>query len=215
MRVESLPRSHDGLWPMRDHEGVPVWMDFPDAFQRLVRIAVALTNEPDLDRLLELILREARNLTTAEAGTLFLRDGDRLRFAVVQNDRLTRVLGETEMRRLLRAQPLSIWEESLAGYVAVTGELINVPDTEMIPPRCSYAFYGQVDERTGYHTRSVLAAPLVAPSPDGSSKVVGVLQLINALDELGSVVPFDLEYEALVRALASQAAAAILLAQRG
>src|SRR5205807_2260705 len=85
------------------------------AFRELVQIGITLTSEQDLGTLLERILTEARRFTRAEAGTLFLREGDQLRFSVVQNDKLARELGQEEMRRRLQADPLSLRELSLAG----------------------------------------------------------------------------------------------------
>jgi diguanylate cyclase (GGDEF)-like protein len=180
-------------------------LDLTDAFRELVQIGIALTSERDLDTLLERILTEARRFTRAEAGTLFLREGDDLRFSVVQNDRLSRQLGTEEMRRRLQAEPLQLAELSLAGYVALTGEIVNIPDTYLIPTGRPYAFNPVFDARCDYKTRSVLVVPLQEPS----GNIFGVLELINALDEGGSVVPFDAEYEGLVRALASQATVAI------
>src|SRR5574341_699113 len=97
-------------------------IDLTEAFRDLVQIGIALTGERDLATLLERILTEARRFTRAEAGTLFLRENDELRFAVVQNDRLARRLGEPEMRRRLQSEPLKLSELSLAGYVAIMGE---------------------------------------------------------------------------------------------
>jgi diguanylate cyclase (GGDEF)-like protein len=180
-------------------------INLTEAFRELVQIGIALTNERDLSTLLERIITEARRFTRAEAGTLFLRENDGLRFAVVQNDRLLSRLGEPEMKRLLQEEPLKISDLSLAGYVAIMGEVVNIPDTYAIPPDRPYSFNGMFDVRCDYRTRSVLVVPLQEPGGD----VFGVLELINALDETGCVVPFDMEYETLVRSLASQAAVAI------
>jgi diguanylate cyclase (GGDEF)-like protein len=179
--------------------------DLSSVYQDLLRIGLVLTRETDLDMLLERILTEARRFTGAEAGTLYLADGETLHFAVVQNDLLARRLGQDEMRRALQAEPLRLGESSLAGHVARTGDVLNLHDTYMIPPDRPYGFDGRVDARLDYRTRSVLAVPL----PDPSGKILGVLQLINALDRGGAVVAFDPQYEGLVRSLASQAAIAI------
>jgi len=159
----------------------------------LIEIGIALTGERDLYALLDRILDQARRFTRAEAGTLFLREGDTLRFAVVQNDFLEKKLGKHETQRLLQAEPLQLSESSLGGHVAQTGELVNVAD----------AYAVGVQETRG--TRSVLVVPL----QDLNGSIVGVLELLNALDDSGAIVPFDREYEKLVRALASQAAVAI------
>jgi diguanylate cyclase (GGDEF)-like protein len=179
--------------------------DLSSVYQDLVRIGLVLTRETDLTVLLERILTEARRFTGAEAGTLYLLDGETLHFAVVQNDLLARRLGEDEMRRALQAEPLRLDESSLAGHVARTGDVLNLHDTYMIPPDRPYGFDGRVDARLDYRTRSVLVVPL----PDPSGKILGVLQLINALDRGGAVIAFDPQYEGLVRSLASQAAIAI------
>ena len=184
---------------------MPPGTDLTTAYQDLVRIALALTRETDLPVLLEQILTEARWLTWAEAGTLYLLEGDLLRFAVVQNDRLARRLGVEGMKRCLQAEPLRLDEPSLAGHVAATADILNLHDTHMIPPDRPYGFNDRVDARCEYRTRSVLVVPL----PDPSGKILGVLQLINALDRDGAVVAFDPQYEGLVRSLASQAAVAI------
>ncbi len=175
------------------------------AFRDLVEIGIALTNERDLATLLERILSEARRFTHAEAGTLFLREDDELRFAVVQNDPLARRLGHPEMKRLFQTEPLKLSELSLAGHVAITGEIVNIPDTYTIPTDRPYTFNPLFDVRCDYRTRSALVVPLQEPG----GNVFGILELINATDEAGQVVPFDTEYETLVRSLASQAAVAI------
>jgi diguanylate cyclase (GGDEF)-like protein len=179
--------------------------DPSSVYQDLVRIGLVLTRETDLAVLLERILTEARRFTGAEAGTLYLQDGERLHFSVVQNDLLSRRLGLDEMRRALQAEPLRLDESSLAGHVARTGDVLNLHDSYMIPPDRPYDLDGRVDARLDYRTRSVLVVPL----PDPSGKILGVLQLINALDRDGGVIAFDSQYEGLVRFLASQAAVAL------
>ncbi|MBI4608123.1 MAG: sensor domain-containing diguanylate cyclase [Candidatus Rokubacteria bacterium] len=184
-------------------------MDVVQLLRELIQIGIDLTSERDLSLLLERILREARRFTRAEAGTLFLREGDQLRFAVVQNDPMARKLGEREMQRLFEAEPLPMSETSLAGYVALTGEVLNLPDCYAIPPDVPYTFNRDFDVKTGYQAHSMIVVPLKDPA----GNVLGVLELINALDETNTPVPFDPEYADLVRALASQAAVAIRNAQ--
>ena len=175
----------------------------------LLDIGIALTNEPDLYALLGRILESARRFTRAEAGTLFLREGDHLRFAVVQNDFLEAKLGHAETRRRLQDARLSLAEPSLAGHVAKTGEVVNVADAYAIGVRQTLAFNRTVDATNDYSTRSVFGVPLRDPTGD----VVGVLELINALDENAAIVPFDPDDEKPLRALASQAAVAIRAAR--
>jgi diguanylate cyclase (GGDEF)-like protein len=176
-----------------------------ERLKRLTEIGIALTSEHNLPRLLDRILAEARRFTGAEAGTLFLRDNEALRFAVAQNDALVQRLGPDEMRRRFAAETLALQQPSLAGHVALTGELINLPDAYDIGPDEPFVFNRHIDAVFRYRTGSVLVVPLQEPRGD----VIGVLQLINARDDAGNVVPFDPELESLVQALASQAAVAI------
>ena len=171
----------------------------------LIQIGIALTSERDHGALLERIVAEARRFTRAEAGTLFLREGDMLRFAVVQNDAMARRYGEREMQRRLTVEPVTLDRPSLAGFVAQSGQVVNLCDAYELPQGSPYAFNWRFDARTNYRTRSVLVVPLQDPS----GYVLGVLQLINAMDADGNHVPFDPSYENLIRALASQAAVAI------
>lgn len=193
--IEAAPPRSEGVSPAEQTR----------LLTELIQIGIALTSERDLGVLLERIVAEARRFTGAEAGTLFLREGDLLRFAVVQNDAMTRRYGEREMKRRLTIEALSVDDPSLAGHVVQSGLVINLADAYRVTPGSSYTFNWRFDARTNYRTRSVLVVPLQDPS----GYVLGVLQLINALDAQGKPIPFDPGYEGLVRALASQAAVAI------
>jgi GAF domain-containing protein len=187
---------------------MPLRLDRSSLLRELIQIGIGLTSERDLALLPARILTAARRFTHAEAGTLYLRDGDRLRFAVVQNDVLARRLGEREMQRLFESHlPLSV--QSLAGYVALSGNVLRVSDVYEIPTDRPYAFNRAFDAETGYRTQSVLVVPLKEPA----GNVIGVFQLINALDARTHIVPFDPDYEELIRALASQATVAVRNAQ--
>jgi diguanylate cyclase (GGDEF)-like protein len=180
-------------------------IDREQLLEELLEIGIALTAERDLYSLLERILDAARRFTRAEAGTLFLREGDHLRFAVVQNDFLQRKLGPAAMQQQLQSEPLRLTEPSLAGYVAHSGEIVNVADAYAIGVHETRALNRRFDAATDYTTRSVLAVPMT----DLTGLNVGVLELLNALDDSGAIVPFDPEDEKVIRALASQAAVAV------
>jgi hypothetical protein len=147
---------------------------------------------------LERLLTEARRLTRAEAGTVYVRRGDTLRFVVVQNDVLERRLGRAAFERRLSARPLPLTRVSIAAWVALTKHAVNLPAVHDYPLDRPYAVDRRFDRRMDYLTRSVLAVPL----RDAGGHVTGVLQLINALDERGRVVSFDRAAQASVRALA-------------
>jgi len=176
----------------------------PDDFQKLLTVGIALSSVHDLERLLDLILLEARRLTQADGGTLYLVKGDRLIFKVSQCQSLIERLGEKRMRQMYQSFEMPISRESIAGYSALTKEVLNLPDVKEIPADASYHYNSSWDQRAGYITRSTMVVPML----NREGQVVGVLQLINALTD-GGVVPFRVEHERLASSLASQAAVAI------
>ena len=186
--------------------------------EELNRIGVALSETHDVSALLEMILSKAREITGADAGSLYLVEetrpdaleagrGDRhLRFKLTQNDSLQFPFAEFV---------LPMREDSLAGYTAVRGEVINLADAHHIPRGRPYRFNRRYDEETGYRTRSLLTLPM----KNGRGEVIGVLQLINCklhpAARLTSpeavareVRPFSERAVRLTLSLASQAAVA-------
>ncbi len=179
----------------------------------LNRIGIALSKEQDLNQLLTLILTESRQFTNAEAGSLFVREGSQLRFSVSQNELLEK-RKKAEAKSQKKAPEIvpstftgfyiSLDKSSLAGYVGVTGKVLNIPDAYKIPAAKEYKFNRSFDEKNNYRTKSLL----IVPMKDASGNVVGVLQLINARKSK-SIIAFDKHFENLVLSLASQAAIAI------
>lgn len=180
-------------------------VDREQMLDELLDIGLAVASERDLYALLNRILEAARRFTRAEAGTLFLRDGDRLRFAVVQNDLVERKLARPELQQRFEAEPLRLSEPSLAGHVAQTGEVLNIADAHTIGVHQTRAFNERFEVASDYATRSVLAVPL----QDVTGSIVGVLELLNAVDDSGATVAFHREHEKLIRTLAAHAAVAI------
>ncbi|MFS8840173.1 HD domain-containing phosphohydrolase [Synechococcus sp. W55.2] len=171
--------------------------------QCLIQVGIALSSETDLQRLLELIVAQARELTHCDGASLFVREGEELRFFVVNR--------HEELRDL--RLPLS--PSSIVGYVVLTGESLNLPDVYHLPADQPYAFNPQVDQQTGYRTRSLLTVPMRDPS----GKILGALQLLNRLkpdhptplapDQVAEwSQPFSELEVSVAEALASQAAVA-------
>jgi len=193
--------------------------DLHDQLLALNRIGIALSRERDINDLLNLILTESRKFTGAEAGSLYVREGSQLRFAVSQNEILERrqkALQKKEAAVLPEALPagkgsgafsgfyVSLNKSSLSGYVGVTGRVLNISDAYRIPAAREYHFNKSFDEKNNYRTKSML----IVPMKDSADNVVGVLQLINARKNK-TVVPFAKNFENLVLSLASQAAIAL------
>jgi len=159
----------------------------------------------DLDTLLERVLSEARRFVHADAGTLYLIVGRDLYFSYVQNDTLFK--GETARDKYTRSsQKMAINKTSLAGYVAMTGESLLIDDVyKDIRSDVSYAFNPAYDQETAYRTRSILVVPLITRD----DTILGVLQLINAKNTGGRVVPFSMQDRLYINQFASNAANAI------
>jgi GAF domain-containing protein len=175
----------------------------PSRFAAAVaRLGASLAAELDVTRGLERLLAAARQATRAEAGTVYVRRGDVLEFAVVHNDLLAQQVGEEEVRRRVASRPLPLRENSIASYVMLTRSTVNLRDAYEIPVDQLYNLFREVDLKSDYRTRSMLAMPL----RDGRGRVFGVLQLINAIDKRGAVRPFSEDEQRLVRELAEQTA---------
>ncbi|MRR10232.1 HD domain-containing protein [bacterium] len=179
------------------------------ALEKLVRIGIALSAVRDLDQLLELIVTQAREFANCDAGSLYIKQGDHLDFVVSQNDTLAAREGKRAEEMLFKPFPVPISNQSLSGYVANTGRVVNIADAYEIPADAEYRFDRSFDQRNDYRTRSMLQLPM----RDAGGAVIGVLQLINAKDGAGAIVPFSADDEQLLLAVASQAAVAVKNAQ--
>ncbi len=177
----------------------------PAVLDEFTQLGSALRNGYEPLPLLERIVRDAREFTRAEAASLFLLEDGQLWSVVAQNDVIACWLGKDELRHRLEFLRLRLDVPSLAGHVAATGSVLNVPNAYQIPPDRPYAFNWGMDVVTGYRTQSVLAVPV----RNASQPVLGVVELINALDVTGSVIPFHSGLEDPVRAFASLAALAV------
>jgi len=179
-----------------------------ELLETLNQIGIALSSQRDLDDLLDRIVREAMNVTSAEGGSLFTVEGDHLRFAVTRNDVLKEQMDASPGSQIVNNQiPLS--RESISGYVADTGELLEIEDAYDLPDNAPYSFDPTFDERHQYRTTSMLGVPLEMKN----GEVLGVLLLVNARDGEGNVTTFPGESIDIIQSLASQAGVAIRNAQ--
>ncbi len=171
---------------------------------RLSDIGIALSSQHDLDRLLEMIVEEARRFTFADAGTLYILENNSLQFKILQNDTFKIRMGGTSGQEV-KLPPVPLSKSNVSAYAAITGETVNIPDVYHAD---GFDFTGprKYDETTGYKSTSMLVVPMTNHEGD----VIGVLQLLNAKDlRTNQVVPFAEEFVALTKSLASQAAVAI------
>lgn len=180
-------------------------------YELLHRIGVALSGERNRDRLLDLILTEAQKLCAADGGTLYLRtDDDRLEFAIVKNASLGIEIGGVSGAPVT-FPPLPLFDSTgapnrgnVATFAVHEKRPIHIPDA-YDSEKFDFSGTKSFDQRSGYRSKSFLTIPLV----NSEGFVIGVLQLLNAQNEQGVVVPFDDEHRQIVAALSSQAAIAL------
>lgn len=183
-----------------------------DRIEKLNTIGVSLSSEKNPDRLMEMILIGAKELTCADGGTIYSVTEDRhLRFEIMHTTSLGFALGGASGSPIPFA-PLPLYHpdgtpntEMVVSYAALTGDIINIPDAY---DTADFDFSGTraFDQRTGYRSCSFLTVPM----KNHQETIIGVLQLINAIDpENGAVVPFNETDQQLVASLASQASVAL------
>ncbi len=175
---------------------------------RLLHTIENIYHIKDLDFLLERALYEARRFVKADAGTIYIIEGERLCFSCVQNDTLIKD-EKPQDKYLYSREKMELNTRSLAGYVAITGESLLVDDVYDVKSSVSYSFNPYYDKKTSYTTRSILIVPVVTRN----DVIVGVLQLINAKNEQGEVVPFSNRDKQYMTLFSQDAANAIEKAQ--
>ena len=169
--------------------------------QSLLEVSIDLSASPGRREMLEMVLTEARRLSGAQGGSLYVCRGDRLEFVVAQND-VVDLAGQPET---LLGMSLAVGGDSVAGFVAASGRAVNIPDTFQLPPGSPFRVDRRFDAAVGYRTRSILALPLVAPG----GEVVGVLELVNRVGPDGAIGPFDEPEGSPIGSLATVAAVSV------
>ena len=172
---------------------------------RLVAFQQQIEPVKDLDVLLEKILAAACTLCHADAGSIYTIDGDRLRFELSRNTTLQRALPPGQ-KLIFDKFTVPLDHRSVAGHVGLTGSVVHVPDVATFDfSGLGCNFDPSYDHKSGYTTRSLLTVPLKA----ARDRIIGVMQLINALDAEGNAGAFSEESIALVRLFAAAAATAM------
>ena len=180
--------------------------------ERLNAIGIALSVERDQNRLLEMILLGAKEITNADGGTLYTITNDKhLKFEIMSNKTLDISLGGTTGREI-PFLPLPLYLEdgrpnltTVAAYATLNDKTVNIENAYLAQ---DFDFTGtrKFDEKTGYHSQSFLTIPM----KNHEAEVIGVLQLINAIDvNTQKIIPFSAANQSLVESLASQAAVAM------
>jgi HD-GYP domain-containing protein (c-di-GMP phosphodiesterase class II) len=179
-----------------------------EKIETLTHLVIELNQVRDMDILMEHILTQARRFVNADAGSIYIAEDDTLKFTYTQNDTLQKRLAKGE-KLIYSTFSLPINQQSISGYVASTGQPLNLADVYRIEPTAPYSFSKEFDEASRYVTRSALTLPLKAANGD----LLGILQIINARNESGGVLAFSDKDRQMLMHFASIAAVALERAQ--
>ncbi|MCC6347193.1 MAG: HD domain-containing protein [Nitrospirales bacterium] len=183
-------------------------LDEKEKLTHIIDLGHEIARVNDVDLLLERILTVARRFVNADAGSIYVREENRLKFSHTQNETMQKKLAAGQ-KLLYSTFSIPIDNESIAGYVAGTGRMLNIPDVYELSEGVPYSFNKGYDEISRYRTKSVLTFPLT----NNRGEVIGVLQLINAVSGEGDILPFSHEDEPFILHFANSAAIAIERAQ--
>ena len=174
-----------------------------ETITHILKMIEELHHLHDVDTILDRILLEARQLARADAGSIYLIDGRNLIFSHVQNNSLFNI--NKASTALYKNFEVPINNNSLVGFSALSGQHLVVADAYNLPADVPYQFNGEYDRKSGYISKSIFTIPLIT----FENRMVGVMQLINALDEHGAPSSFSEHSMMYVPLFANHAAVAI------
>lgn len=170
-------------------------------YEEILEMGILLTVEKNHNRLFEMIMENAMNITNCDGGTLYLYKDGKLHFKIMRTVSLGIYQGGDG--EIIDMPPVPLREENVCAYSAIHEEIVNIADVYH-SEKFDFSGPRKYDALTGYHTRSMLVIPLKSRN----GELIGVLQLINAMEK-DQIVPFDPDYEKVVLSLASQASISI------
>lgn len=169
---------------------------------QIVNIGLELTTQKDKNKLLDMILEKAMEMTECDAGTLYLYKNDSLYFKLMKT--LSMNINKGSHGEQIDLPPVPMNENHVCSYSAIHKELINIPDVYS-SKRFDFSGPKKYDALTGYNTKSMIVIPMT----DNEDQLMGVIQLINAKNNNGDVVAFTKDEEFILRSLSSLAAVSI------
>ena len=177
-------------------------MGYKGDIEKILDIGIALSKEKDRNKLLDMILDNGMEIANCDGGTLYIQQGDSLCFRVMKT--LSMSVDKGSNGEVIDLPPVPMKEENICAYTVIHKKILNIAD---VYTSKEFDFSGpfRYDSMTGYHTQSMLTIPLL----NQEDEAVGVLQLINAMDEEGNIIAFDADMEHVLLALASQATIAV------
>lgn len=172
-----------------------------DELMKVLETGIALSSEKNRNKLLDRILSESMDIANCDAGTLFLYKDEKLYFKLMKT--ISMNVDKGKNGEPVNLPPVEMNPDNICAYTALHKTSLNI---ENVYDNTEFDFDGprRYDEMTGYHTQSMLTIPLL-----NQDEVVGVLQLINSMDDQGNVTAFASRLEPIILSLASFAAIAI------
>lgn len=168
---------------------------------KVLEIGIQLSAERDYGTLLTKIVDCAMEITNCDGGTLYMYNDGVLRFCVTKNKTLNieQGLKDDEFYPAVLMK-----DENICAYSAIHKKMLNIKDAYESD---EFDFSGprNYDKLTKYRTKSILVVPLI----NNEDRIIGVIQLINAFDKNGEIIPFSKEFEMIIASLASQMAIAL------
>lgn len=183
-------------------------MNEKEKIDLITQISLDINEVKDIDLLLERILTNVRLFFNADAGSIYMREGDELKFSYSQNSTLQKRLPEGK-KLIYNTFSIPIDNMSIAGYVAKNKVTLSIPNVYELDSSVPYAFDSHFDEITNYRTCSMLTVPIT----NQRNNILGVMQIINTKDSEGNTIPFSASDEPLVIHFATSAGLAIERAQ--
>lgn len=170
-----------------------------EELKKILNIGIKLSTEKDRDHLLASILENGMDITHCDGSTLYLLEDGMLHFKIMKT--LSQNISRGENGEVIDMPPVPMTESNVCSYAAIHREIVNIFDV-YDSTRFDFSGPKKYDALTGYHTQSLLVIPI----ENNEDELIGVLQLLNAMDENGNVISFDPEYEIIIRSLGAQAA---------
>ena len=178
--------------------------------ERIIEMGIAMSVEHNSDKLVEMILKGAKELAGADGGSLYLKEkSNELGFKIILNDSLGFEQGGASSNPI-SLPPVQLYlsdgEPNFHNVVSSAfhkAETIVIDDAYMDP---HYDFSGtrEFDKLNNYRSKSFLTVPLKLQGSD----IIGALQLINCHSkDVSDAVPFSKDIQSLIEALSSLAAA--------
>lgn len=169
-------------------------------FKKILNIGIRLSTEKDRNRLLASIIESGMEVTNCDAGTLYLYENGKLTIKIMKIFSMGVSQGG-DGEPMKDMPPVLLQADNACAYTAIKRKIVNIPDV-YDNDRFDFSGIRRYDALTGYRTKSMLVIPL----ENNENELMGVLQMINAMDGEGNVIPFDEQHDMIIRSLGSMAA---------